>query len=76
MWPPAPRPAELLRLADAHLRSLQPAMRASFHHDGRLYRARFDYPGRVLVFDGCTGELLARSQPGRPTEPADLRCPR
>lgn len=71
MWPEI-APAELLRLADAHLRSLQPAQRASFHHWGRLYRARFDYPGLVLVFDGASGALLARSRPGRPTTPAKL----
>lgn len=66
-------PAELLRLADAHLRSLQPAQRAHFHHWGRAYRVRWDYPGRVLVFDAASGVLVARSQPGRPTQPAKLR---
>lgn len=65
-------PAELLRLADAHLRSLQPARQTSFHHRGRLFRARFDYPGLVLVFDGATGALHAKSLPGRPTKPAKL----
>lgn len=66
-------PAVLLRMADAHLRSLQPAMKAHFHHWGWPYRVRFEYPGRVLVFDGATGALLARSQPGRPTKPAKVR---
>ena len=73
MHPHAPAPAELLRQADAHLRSLQPAMQARFHHWGRMYRARFEYPGRVLVYCGATGGLLARSAPGRPTKPAKLR---
>ncbi len=66
-------PAELLRLADAHLRSLQPAQRAQFYHWGYHYRVRWEYPGRVLVFDGSSGALLARSLPGQPTKPATLR---
>jgi hypothetical protein len=67
MRPDHPAPAELLRLADAHLRSLQPAQRAQFRHGGRPYRVRFDYPGFVLVFDGVSGLLLARSLAGQPT---------
>ena len=66
-------PAVLLRLADAHLRSLQPAQRAHFRHWGHGYRVQWVYPGRVLVFDDTTGALLARSLPGRPTRPAKLR---
>lgn len=70
---PHPAPAELLRLADAHLRSLQPAMKTHFSHFGRPYRVRFDYPGFVLVFDGASGALLARSRPGRPTTLASVK---
>ena len=73
MRPDFPAPAELLRLADAHLRSLQPAMKTHFHHGGWPYRVRFDYPGCVLVCDGASGALLARSRPGRPTTPASVR---
>ena len=73
MHPHAPAPAELLRQADAHLRSLQPAMQARLHLWGGMYRARFEYPGRVLVYCGANGALLARSAPGRPTKLAKLR---
>lgn len=63
-------PAALLAAADLHFRSLQPAQRAHFQLDGRAYRARFEYPGVVLVFDGASGAQLARSMPGSPTVPA------
>lgn len=67
-----PPPADLLRLADLHLRSLRPAQRASFHHWGRPYRVRFEHPDVLSVFDAATGALLARSLPGRPLRPAKL----
>ncbi len=70
---PQTTPGELLRLAGAHLRSLQPAMKTHFSLGGWPYRVRFDYPGCVLVSDGVSGELLARSRPGRPTTPASVR---
>src|SRR3990167_4312504 len=61
-------PAALLRQADAVLRGMLPAWSAHFWAGGVAYRARFDYPGRVSVLDRNTGELIARSRPGRPTE--------
>ncbi len=67
MRPPFENPAALLIQADAVLRALQPAMTAGFHVWGHTYRARWDYPGVVRVFDRNTGELLARSRPGKPT---------
>ncbi len=36
---------------------------------GQAYRARFEWPGFVTVADDDTGELLARSLPGKPAEP-------
>ena len=65
-------PAELLRQADRVLRAMQPAFSVHFAARGVSYRARFDYPGRVSVFDRNTGELLARSRPGHPAELAAL----
>lgn len=73
MWADGPAPADLLRQADAHLRSLQPAMQTRFYFRDSLYRVRFEYPGRVLVFDAASGAMVARSLPGRPTKPAKLR---
>jgi 2-oxo-4-hydroxy-4-carboxy--5-ureidoimidazoline (OHCU) decarboxylase len=72
MHPPRNEPAALLRQAHLVLTALQPAMTASFHSWGEAYRARFDYPGIVSVFHRNTGELVARSRRGRPTEPAAL----
>ena len=61
-------PAALLRQADAVLRAMLPAWSAHFWAGGASYRARFDYPGRVTVLDRNTGEVIARSRVGRPTE--------
>ena len=66
MRPPF-NPAELLRQADAVLRSWRPASAANFYACGYAFRARFDYPGVVSVYDGNTGDLLACSRPGKPT---------
>jgi hypothetical protein len=63
-------PAELLRIADGCMRSLQPAQRTTFHRDGWLYRVRWDYPGVLMVFRALDGVLVARSLAGRPTVPA------
>ena len=73
MRPPFENLAELLRQADAVLRALQPAMTAAFHVWGHTYRARFDYPGVLRVFDRNTGELVACSRPGKPTHLARVR---
>lgn len=70
---PFESPADLLRQADRVLRAMAPAWSAHFRADGISYRARFDYPGRVSVFDRNTGELVARSRPGQPTKPAAHR---
>lgn len=67
MRPPFENPAALLRQADAVLQAMQPAGAADFHDAGVTYRARWDYPGIVRVFDRNTGELIATSRPGRPT---------
>ena len=72
MHPPREEPAALLRRAHHVLIALQPAMTASFHSWGEAYRVRFDYPGVVSVYHRNTGELVARSRRGRPTEPATL----
>ena len=72
MRPPF-NPAELLRQADAVLRSVQPASSTSFCVCGYTFRARFDYPGVVRVYDRNTGELLACSRPGKPTHLARTR---
>jgi len=61
-------PGELLRQADRVMRMAQPAFTATFHANGMAYRARWDYPGRLSVCDRNTGELVARSRLGRPTE--------
>ncbi|MFZ2648561.1 MAG: hypothetical protein WA210_00515 [Burkholderiaceae bacterium] len=65
-------PADLLRQADRVLRAMQPAFSVHFAAWGYSYRARFDYPGRVSVFDRNTGELIARSRPGHPSKLAAL----
>ncbi|MEI2678413.1 MAG: hypothetical protein V9G29_11480 [Burkholderiaceae bacterium] len=66
--PPFENPAQLLRQADRVLRAMQPATSTHFSADGISYRARFDYPGYVSVFDRNTGELVAQSLPGNPTK--------
>lgn len=64
-----PLPGELLRCADVAMRGAAPCWTVVFWIDGRGYRARFEYPGRLSVHTRATGELLARSKPGRPTVP-------
>lgn len=64
-----PDPVELLRRADAVLRSAQPATTTTFTAYGTSYRARWEYPGRVLVYVRGTGALIVRSRPGQPTKP-------
>ena len=63
-------PDILLLQAHAVLLAMQPAFSAHFHCQGFAFRARFDYPGRVSVYERNTGELIVRSRPGRPTEVA------
>lgn len=59
----------LLRLAASVLQSRMPTWQARFMCEGNAYRARFEWPGWVTVSDDNTGEPLARSLLGRPTEP-------
>ena len=72
MRPPFESPAELLRQADRVLQAMQPAFSVHFYCHGIGYRARWDYPGRVSVFDRHTGELIARSRFGQPAKLAAL----
>lgn len=58
-----------LRTAAAVLESRQPAFSACFGFDGARCRARWEWPGVVVVVADNTGAELARSLPGRPTEP-------
>lgn len=51
---------------------MRPAWSARFFAVGKPYRARFDYPGVVSALDRNTGELIAKSRPGRP---AEIDCP-
>ena len=66
-------PAAVLRQADAVMTAMQPAFTAHFHRNGVAYRARFDYPGVLLVYCRNTGELIAKSRRGRPCELAARR---
>jgi hypothetical protein len=59
----------LLRMGANVLQSRMPTWQARFSCDGVAFRARFEWPGVVTVADDNTGETLARSMPGRPTEP-------
>jgi hypothetical protein len=61
-------PAALLQAAARVLEARRPQAQASFHLDGFRYRARFDWPGVVSVFNDADGMPLARSKPGRPLE--------
>lgn len=71
--------AELLAIGAGVLQSRMPGWQARFLVEGLAFRARFEWPGVVTVADDNTGERLARSLPGRPTEPdhetraADIR---
>ena len=62
-------PVQLLQQGAAVLQSRMPLSNASFKHNQEPYRARFDWPGVVTVSEDNTGEVLARSLPGRPFEP-------
>lgn len=73
-WGQPPDPVELLRRADAVFRSAVPAATATFTAYGIAYRARFEYPGRVLVYVRGTGELVVRSRWGQPTKPERRRA--
>lgn len=64
------KPEALLLQAHSVLSAMQPAFSVHFHSHGVAFRARFDYPGRVSVYEKNTGELIVRSRPGRPTEVA------
>jgi hypothetical protein len=61
--------AALLRMAASVLQSRMPIWQAKVMMHGQAYRARFEWPGFVTVADDDTGELLARSLPGKPAEP-------
>jgi hypothetical protein len=66
------RPIDRLKAlctAAAVLESRQPTWTAYFRLDGAAFRARWAWPGVVVVCDDNTGEVLARSLPGKPTEP-------
>lgn len=65
---PLDRP-DLLRTGAAVLQARMPAWNVAFRLVGIAYRARWDWPGVVTVADDNTGEVLARSIPGKPTEP-------
>lgn len=62
--------AALLSAAAAVLECRQPQRQCYFHHEGRRYLARFDWPGVVSVFDVPESKIVARSEPGHPTRPA------
>jgi len=59
---------KLLRTGAAVLLSRMPAWQARFVVEGHHYRARFEWPGVVTVADDNTGDVVARSLSGRPTE--------
>lgn len=67
---------DLLQAADRFLLASQPAFFVEFGAPDGGYLARWDYPGRVSVFDRMSGELLAVSRPGQPTKPAATPKPR
>lgn len=64
-----PTRAELLRTGASVLLSRMPTWQARFTLNGMPFRARFEWPGVVTVSGENTGELLARSEPGRPVSP-------
>lgn len=64
-----PSRAELLRLAASVLLSRMPTWQARFLVQGHPFRARFEWPGLVTVSAENSGELLARSEPGKPATP-------
>ena len=61
-----PSRAELLRLAASVLLSRMPTWQARFLMHGHPFRARFEWPGVVTVSAENSGELLARSETGKP----------
>ncbi len=66
---PGPDRLKLLRTAAAVLLSRMPTWQALLWFEGRRYRARFSWPGVVSVADDNTGDVVALSLPGQPTEP-------
>lgn len=54
---------------------MRSAWSARFFAVGKPYRARFDYPGVVSALDRNTGELIAKSLPGRAAELEGPRSP-
>lgn len=61
--------AEVLAIGASVLQSRMPTWQARFYAGGLAFRARFEWPGVVTVADDNTGEVLARSLPGRPATP-------
>jgi PQQ enzyme repeat len=59
----------MLAHADKVIRSRWLALQAHYVCQGWRLRARFDYPGRLSVFDANTGELMVESRNGHPTRP-------
>ena len=66
---PMPTRAELLRTAASVLLSRMPTWQARFTMQGHPFRARFEWPGVVTVSGENSGELLARSECGKPGTP-------
>ena len=62
----------ILRQAARLLQAEHPACRVTFARGGDKYLARFDWPGVVVVTDRKSGETIATSRPGQPTEPAEV----
>lgn len=74
MRPGFEEPAAVLRQAAAVMKAMQPALTVHFHRYGVAYRARFEFPGVLLVYCRNTGELIAKSRRGRPCELATRRA--
>jgi hypothetical protein len=72
MRPPLENPAAVLLRADAVMRAMQPAFSCYFHEAGIAYRARFEYPGVLSVYDRHSGDLVAVSEPGHPRRIASV----
>lgn len=64
--------AEALAMADGLVQARhRPLTVAHTTREGGRFIFRWEYPGILRVFCGTTGELLARSKPGTPSELAD-----